>query len=407
MRKVDVLVIGAGAAGMAAALAVAKQGAKVLLVEREDRTGGILNQCIHNGFGLHYFKKELTGPEYAEIFKEKLEKLGIDTYVEKFVLKVDVKNKEAIIVSKNGIEVVHTKSLILATGARERPFGALMIPGDRPSGIYTAGVVQRLINIENRLPGKRALILGSGDIGLIMARRLTLEGMEVVGVVERLPYPGGLLRNVVQCLEDFDIPLFLSSTVVEVRGRNRLEEVIVAKVDENYNPIPGTERIFKVDTLVLSVGLIPQIELVSDFVEIDRLSRGFSVSNTGQTSIPWIFAAGNCTVIYDLVDYVTYEGEIVGKSAVRYIDKEDVGKTKIDVKAGENIGLLFPRWFDPSEDITLYIRVKKPMERGILIVEGILERRFEDLVPSEMIRVKIPKNKIPTLEKLQVSIKED
>lgn len=407
MRKVDVLVIGAGAAGMAAALAVAKQGAKVLLVEREDRTGGILNQCIHNGFGLHYFKKELTGPEYAEIFKEKLEKLGIDTYVEKFVLKVDVKNKEAIIVSQNGIEVVHTKSLILATGARERPFGALMIPGDRPSGIYTAGVVQRLINIENRLPGKRALILGSGDIGLIMARRLTLEGMEVVGVVERLPYPGGLLRNVVQCLEDFDIPLFLSSTVVEVRGRNRLEEVIVAKVDENYNPIPGTERIFKVDTLVLSVGLIPQIELVSDFVEIDRLSRGFSVSNTGQTSIPWIFAAGNCTVIYDLVDYVTYEGEIVGKSAVRYIDKEDVGKTKIDVKARENIGLLFPRWFDPSEDITLYIRVKKPMERGILIVEGILERRFEDLVPSEMIRVKIPKNKIPTLEKLQVSIKED
>lgn len=407
MRKVDVLVIGAGAAGMAAALAVAKQGAKVLLVEREDRTGGILNQCIHNGFGLHYFKKELTGPEYAEVFKEKLEKFGIDTYVEKFVLKVDVKNKEAIIVSENGIEAVHTKSLILATGARERPFGAIMIPGDRPSGIYTAGVVQRLINIENRLPGKRALILGSGDIGLIMARRLTLEGMEVVGVVERLPYPGGLLRNVVQCLEDFDIPLFLSSTVVEVRGGNRLEEVTVAKVDEDYNPIPGTERIFKVDTLVLSVGLIPQIELVSDFVEIDRLSRGFSVSNAGQTSIPWIFAAGNCTVIYDLVDYVTYEGEIVGKSAVRYIEKEDVGKTKIDVKAGENIGLLFPRWFDPSEDITLYIRVKKPMERGILIVEGILERRFEDLVPSEMIRVKISKNKIPTLEKLQVSIKEE
>lgn len=407
MRKVDVLVIGAGAAGMAAALAVAKQGAKVLLVEREDRTGGILNQCIHNGFGLHYFKKELTGPEYAEVFKEKLEKFGIDTYVEKFVLKVDVKNKEAIIVSENGIEAVHTKSLILATGARERPFGAIMIPGDRPSGIYTAGVVQRLINIENRLPGKRALILGSGDIGLIMARRLTLEGMEVVGVVERLPYPGGLLRNVVQCLEDFDIPLFLSSTVVEVRGGNRLEEVTVAKVDEDYNPIPGTERIFKVDTLVLSVGLIPQIELVSDFVEIDRLSRGFSVSNAGQTSIPWIFAAGNCTVIYDLVDYVTYEGEIVGKSSVRYIEKEDVGKTKIDVKAGENIGLLFPRWFDPSEDITLYIRVKKPMERGILIVEGILERRFEDLVPSEMIRVKISKNKIPTLEKLQVSIKEE
>ncbi|RKX49367.1 MAG: pyridine nucleotide-disulfide oxidoreductase, partial [Thermotogae bacterium] len=184
MKNVDVLVIGAGAAGMAAALAAAEQGAKVLLVEREDRTGGILNQCIHNGFGLHYFKRELTGPEYAEIFREKLERSGIDTCVEKFVLEVDVKKREVIVVSKKGIEKIHPKSLILATGARERPFGSLLIPGDRPSGIYTAGVVQRLINIENRLPGKRALILGSGDIGLIMARRLTLEGMEVVGVVE-------------------------------------------------------------------------------------------------------------------------------------------------------------------------------------------------------------------------------
>ena len=407
MKNVDVLVIGAGAAGMAAALAAAEQGAKVLLVEREDRTGGILNQCIHNGFGLHYFKRELTGPEYAEIFREKLERSGIDTCVEKFVLEVDVEKREVIVVSKKGIEKIHPKSLILATGARERPFGSLLIPGDRPSGIYTAGVVQRLINIENRLPGKRALILGSGDIGLIMARRLTLEGMEVVGVVERLPYPGGLLRNVVQCLEDFDIPLFLSSTVVEVRGKERLEEVVVASVDEKYNPIPGTERTFKVDTLVLSVGLIPQVELVSDFVEIDRSSKGFAVSNTGQTSVSWIFAAGNSTVIYDLVDYVTYEGEIAGRSAVRYIDGKGVGRARVNVEAGENIGILFPKWFDPLEDLTMYIRVRKPIEKGILIVEGVLERKIENLVPSEMIRIKIPKSRINASEKLKVFIKEE
>jgi len=251
------------------------------------------------------------------------------------------------------------------------------------------------------------LILGSGDIGLIMARRLTLEGMEVVGVVERLPYPGGLLRNVVQCLEDFDIPLLLSSTVVEVKGKERLEEVVIASVDEKYNPIPGTERTFKVDTLVLSVGLIPQVELVSDFVEIDRSSKGFAVSNTGQTSVSWIFAAGNSTVIYDLVDYVTYEGEIAGRSTVRYIDGKDVGKTKVSVEAGENIGILFPKWFDPLEDLTMYIRVRKPIEKGILIVEGALERKVEDLVPSEMIRIKIPKSRINASEKLKVFIKEE
>ncbi|PLV60164.1 NAD(P)/FAD-dependent oxidoreductase [Thermotoga sp. KOL6] len=400
--KVDVMVIGAGAAGMAAALKAKEEGAEVLLVERDERTGGILNQCIHNGFGLHYFKQELTGPEYAERFQEKMEKLGIKVLTNAYVKSVG--NKEVIVVTENGIEEVRVKALVYATGARERPFGNLMIPGDRPSGIFTAGVAQRLINIENRLPGKRALILGSGDIGLIMARRLTLEGMEVVGVVERLPYAGGLLRNVIQCLEDYNIPLYLSSTVVEVRGRERLEEVVVAKVDEQYRPIPGTEKIFKVDTLVLSVGLIPQVELIENLVIKNLTSKGIATSNIGQTSEDWIFSAGNCTVIFDLVDYVSYEGETAGRYAAM-LAKGEIFDHRIPVKPGKNVMVVHPTWYSPVDNLTLYLRVKKPMERGRLMV-GTYEKVFEDIVPSEMLRVKIPEKNITGLDEIVVSVEE-
>ncbi|MBZ4662117.1 MAG: oxidoreductase [Thermotoga sp.] len=400
--RVDVMVIGAGAAGMAAALKAKEEGAEVLLVERDERTGGILNQCIHNGFGLHYFRQELTGPEYAERFQEKMEKIGIRALTNAYVKRVE--DRRVILVTEQGIEEVEVGALVYTTGARERPFGSLMIPGDRPSGIFTAGVAQRLINIENRLPGKRALILGSGDIGLIMARRLTLEGMEVVGVVERLPYAGGLLRNVIQCLEDYNIPLYLSSTVVEVRGRERLEEVVVAKLDEQFRPIPGTERVFKVDTLVLSVGLIPQVELIENLVVKNPTSRGVGVSNIGQTSRDWIFSAGNCTVIFDLVDYVSYEGETAGRYAAKFV-KGEIPQEKIPVKPGKNVMVVHPIWYTPEEPLTLYLRVKKPMEKGRLVV-GRFAREFEDLVPSEMLKVKISDRDLEGLDEIVVSVEE-
>lgn len=402
--KTDIIVIGGGAAGLSASLSAYKEGVDVILIEREERIGGILNQCIHNGFGLHYFKQELTGPEYAEIFIEKLNNTDIKVLSSSFLHSVDVRNKRIYIITPYGVKTIETKAIVMTAGARERPFGSLLIPGKRLSGIFTAGVAQRYINIQNILPGKRALILGSGDIGLIMARRLTLEGVEVVGVIERLPYPGGLLRNVIQCLEDYDIPLYLSSTVVEVKGNGRLEEVMVAKVDENFKPIPGTEKSFKVDTLILSVGLIPNTELLEDMVEIDRTSKGFSVSNLGQTSLDFVFAAGNCTIIYDLVDYVTIEGEKAGKYASFYIKGEKF-PTKIPIKKGENIGILFPNYYSPMEDLTLYIRVRRPMEKGILKV-GKFEREYKDLVPSEILRVKVPEKYIENLKEIEVSIEE-
>ncbi len=388
--KVDVLVVGAGAAGMAAAKAASENGARVWLVEREERIGGVLDQCIHNGFGLHYFKEELTGPEYAHRLFEMLPD-NVEIRTDTFVHKV-LPDRKVVLVSERGYEEIEVGALVLATGARERPFGSLLIPGDRVSGIFVAGLAQRFVNVENRLPGKRALILGSGDIGLIMARRLTLEGMEVVAVVERLPYPGGLLRNVRQCLEDFNIPLLLSHTVVEVRGRDRLEEVVVAKVDENFKPIPGTEKIFKVDTLILSVGLIPMTGLVKNLVE--RSGKGVAVSNAGQTSRDWIFSAGNVTTIFDLVDYVTYEGEIAGKNAALFLKGESIGKVRYKIEPGENVSVVFPRWFDPSEKLTVYLRVSKPIERGRIHVGDALEIDMEDLVPSEMVRIKVPERKI-------------
>uniref|UniRef100_A0A832MPP2 FAD-dependent oxidoreductase n=1 Tax=Pseudothermotoga hypogea TaxID=57487 RepID=A0A832MPP2_9THEM len=403
--KTDVLVIGAGAAGMAAAIAAAKRNLKVVIAERDEITGGILNQCIHNGFGLHYFREELTGPEYAERFREQLSRYtgSIEVLTDCHVLKLD-RNKKALLVSPKNVFELEAKVVVYAAGARERPFGSLMIPGDRPSGIFTAGVAQRLMNIDNRKVGRRALIVGSGDIGMIMARRLTLEGIEVVGVVERLPYPGGLLRNVIQCLKDFNIPLYLSSTVVEVKGSERLEEVVVARVDEQFRPIPGTEKSFKVDTLVLSVGLIPQVEMLNGLVTLDKRTRGIACSNTGQSSNEWIFAAGNCTAVFDLVDYVTKEGERAGEYASRYVNGERFS-LGVPIVPGENVMLTFPNYYNDVDDLTLYLRCKKPMEKALLKVGG-FEKTFEDLIPSEMIVVKIPKQKLSNLDRIEVKLEE-
>lgn len=403
--KTDVLVIGAGAAGMSAAIAAAKKNLKVVIAERDEITGGILNQCIHNGFGLHYFKEELTGPEYAERFRDQLSRYAdsIEVLTDCHVLRLN-RNKKALLVSPKNVFELEAKVVVYAAGARERPFGSLMIPGDRPSGIFTAGVAQRLMNIDNRKVGRRALIVGSGDIGMIMARRLTLEGIEVVGVVERLPYPGGLLRNVIQCLKDFNIPLYLSSTVVEVKGRERLEEVIVASVDEQFRPIPNTEKSFKVDTLVLSVGLIPQVEMLNGLVSLDKRTRGIACSNTGQSSNEWIFAAGNCTAIFDLVDYVTKEGERAGEYASRYVNGERFS-LGIPIVPGENVMLTFPNYYNDIDDLTLYLRYKKPMEKAVLKVGG-FEKTFEGLIPSEMIVVKIPKQKLSNLDRIEVKLEE-
>jgi NADPH-dependent 2,4-dienoyl-CoA reductase/sulfur reductase-like enzyme len=403
--KTDVLVIGAGAAGMSAAIAAAKKNLKVVIAERDEITGGILNQCIHNGFGLHYFKEELTGPEYAERFRDQLSRYAdsIEVLTDCHVLRLN-RNKKALLVSPKNVFELEAKVVVYAAGARERPFGSLMIPGDRPSGIFTAGVAQRLMNIDNRKVGRRALIVGSGDIGMIMARRLTLEGIEVVGVVERLPYPGGLLRNVIQCLKDFNIPLYLSSTVVEVKGRERLEEVIVASVDEQFRPIPNTEKSFKVDTLVLSVGLIPQVEMLNGLVSLDKRTRGIACSNTGQSSNEWIFAAGNCTAIFDLVDYVTKEGERAGEYASRYVNGERFS-LGIPIVPGENVMLTFPNYYNDIDDLTVYLRYKKPMEKAVLKVGG-FEKTFEDLIPSEMIVVKIPKQKLSNLYRIEVKLEE-
>ncbi len=405
----DLLVIGAGASGLGAAIKAAKEGMNVIIVERLAMAGGILNQCIHNGFGLHYFKKELTGPEYSENLISLTKELPINFLFEHFLLSIDKNKKIVYFASSGGIVEIICKALIYSAGARERPFGSLLIPGDRVSGIYTAGVAQKFINIENRLIGKRAMVLGSGDIGLIMARRLTLEGVEVVAVCERMPYPGGLTRNINQCLKDFGIPLLLSTTVTEVRGEGRLNEVITSELDENYNVITGSERSWSVDTLVLSVGLVPSTTPMIEYLEIDPKTRGVIVDSTMNTSIPWIYSSGNCVIIYDLVDYVTREGEIAGKYAVEYIKTGKTNK-KIPVKKGTGIGIINCSYYVENTDFNLYIRSIKPIEKGRLIVRSsdniIFEGKEQTFIPSEMVHKNIKAEQINKIENLNNIIVE-
>lgn len=400
-KSIDVLVIGAGAAGLGSAIGAAREGVnEVVIVERDERSGGILNQCIHNGFGLHYFREELTGPEYAERIKNIVRQYpNIDVRVEQYVHQIDYKRKEVVVISTEGATVYKPKSLVVATGARERPMGGILVPGTRPAGVFTAGVAQRFVNLENRLPGKKAIIVGSGDIGLIMARRLTLEGVEVVAVVERMSYPGGLERNIRQCLKDFNIPLYLSHTVVGIYGKERLEKVVIAQLDENFKPIPGTEKTFSVDTLVLSVGLIPQSTLFKDFLKIDPWTKGIVTSSSGRTSLNWIFAAGNCTIIYDLVDWVTEEGAVAGKFAAMYV-KNNWESAKFSVDKGQNVGILFPTWYEEGTNLNVYLRVKKPMEMGTIRIKQrnnlLYSKKHANLMPSEMVNIKIPESKIGT-----------
>ena len=325
MQTYDIVIVGGGPAGLAAALAARENGvADILILEREDRLGGILNQCIHNGFGLHTFQEELTGPEYAAHYIEKVEELQSPYKLQTMVLNIMPDKRVAAMNREDGLFEVQAKAVILAMGCRERPRGALNIPGFRPAGIYTAGTAQRLVNIEGFLPGRKIVILGSGDIGLIMARRLTLEGARVQAVVEILPKSGGLQRNIVQCLEDFDIPLLLRHTVVDIKGRERVSGVTVSAVDEQGKPIPGTGQEYDCDTLLLSVGLIPENELTRELgARMDPATHGPVVNEKLETTIPGVFACGNVLHVHGLVDSVSEEAAEAGKNATVYIKQTE------------------------------------------------------------------------------------
>lgn len=324
MRTCDVVIIGGGPAGLAAAIAAKENGIEdILILERDKELGGILNQCIHNGFGLHTFNEELTGPEYAARFIDKVKELKIDYKLQTFVADITAEKIVTAISQKEGMLVIKAKTVILAMGCRERSRGALNIPGYRPAGIFSAGTVQRLVNMEGYLPGKEVVILGSGDIGLIMARRLTLEGAKVKVVAEIKPHSGGLKRNIVQCLEDFDIPLKLSHTVIDIKGKERVEGATLAKVDEKNRPIAGTEEFYSCDTLLLSVGLIPENELsIKMGIEINKTTNGPVVNESLETGIEGVFACGNVLHVHDLVDNVSKEAELAGKYAADFVKKQ-------------------------------------------------------------------------------------
>lgn len=402
MRKtVDVAVIGAGPAGLCAALSVRESGIEnVLILERDKEPGGILNQCIHNGFGLHTFKEELTGPEYAARYIERVEKEGIPCLLNTMVVDIRKEGKDKIITAMNktdGMFEVCAKAVILAMGCRERARGALNIPGYRPAGIYSAGTAQRYVNIEGRMPGKEVVILGSGDIGLIMARRMTLEGAKVKAVAELMPYSGGLKRNIVQCLNDYDIPLLLSHTVVDIQGRDRVSAVTLAKVDENLKPIPGSEQVISCDTLLLSCGLIPENELSTGLcVELSPVTSGPIVNESLETNVEGVFACGNVLHVHDLVDYVSAEAQSAGAYAADYVKRrgqtEEPGPEKaVPIEPFGGVRYTVPFRIHPSvmaEEQLIRFRVGNVFQNADIVVyfddTPVIRRRKRSLAPGEM-----------------------
>ena len=413
----DLIVIGGGPAGLAAACAAWEKGLKrILIVERDRELGGILNQCIHNGFGLHYFKEELTGPEYAGRFIRMLEDTGVEVRLDTMVLQVGADRTVHMVGKTTGYRVEQGKAIVLAMGCRERTRGAIAIPGTRPAGVFTAGAAQRYVNMEGYLPGRRVVILGSGDIGLIMARRMTLEGAKVLACVEVMPYSGGLNRNIVQCLHDYDIPLYLSHTVTDIKGTQRVEQVVVSQVDENRVPIPGTEMVFDCDTLLLSVGLIPENELTRQAgIEIDRRTNGAVVFENMETSLPGVFACGNVAHVHDLVDFVTAESQRAGQAAADYVlgQAGPEGET-LEVQTGNGVSYTVPQRIRPSQagkGCGLFFRVNRVYGSSQIVVsagEEVLARfPREHLAPGEMERIVLPQAILERAkENLTVSIEE-
>jgi NADPH-dependent 2,4-dienoyl-CoA reductase/sulfur reductase-like enzyme len=366
----------------------------VVVVDREPDAGGILLQCIHSGFGLHYFKEELTGPEYAERFLEQAIDRDIDVvsgaYISGVGLDSDGTHRVRVMHEEYGITTVQSRSVVLAMGCRERTRGAVRIPGARPSGILTAGLAQKFVNLMGLLPGKRITILGSGDIGLIMARRLMLEGCEVVGVFELMPYSNGLTRNVVQCLNDFGIPLHLSTTIVEIHGRERLERITVAPVGPDSRPDISAARDVLCDTLLLSIGLIPENELSQALgVELDVVTSGPRVSSTMETTLQGLFACGNVLHVHDLVDYVTEEALLAGRFAGEYAQGIRRPKDNIRIVPGNNVRYCVPHTLSPGREHTLYMRCREPMKNCVLTIGDLAQRRLSFVVPAEMIMFRI------------------
>jgi NADPH-dependent 2,4-dienoyl-CoA reductase/sulfur reductase-like enzyme len=412
IREVDVAVIGSGPAGLTAAIHAHESGArKVLLLEREEELGGILKQCIHNGFGLEQFKQDYTGPEYAERLTKELEETGVQCFLNTLVTDLSSERVIMALSPEHGALEIQAKSIVLAMGCRERTRGNISIPGTRPAGIFTAGVAQRFVNIDGYLPGKEIVILGSGDIGLIMARRLTLEGARVIGVYEIMSYPGGLKRNIVQCLNDFGIPLHLSHTVTEIRGKERVEGVVISKVDSNLQPVEGSEQSIECDTLLLSVGLIPENELSKKAgVELSSATGGPVTTEIMESSVPGIFTCGNVSTVFDLVDYVAQTGAAAGSCAARYASGSlSRSRQSVDIVAGENVRLLFPQRYSFQDDLVLFIRVAEPVEKPVTIdvapPGSIINRPYAR--PNEMLRVKIPKGKLAEVKQpIRVNIRE-